>query len=148
METNQENSFLQMQLDHDGSHILRETARWSRFLSLVGLVGLGVGVLVVALAASALTAALSRYAPELAALGGLGTAVLVICALVGAALGGLVFYMLYRFSTLTRRGIDGQDQVMFAEGMRCLKIYFLINGIFGLLGLLTSLFSLTKLFHS
>ncbi|HWB90771.1 MAG TPA: hypothetical protein VG605_02925, partial [Puia sp.] len=59
-----------------------------------------------------------------------------------------VVFMLYRFSVLTRRGIERQDQVVFAEGMKCLKVYFIISGILALLGLLGNLLSLTKLFHS
>jgi hypothetical protein len=32
--------------------------------------------------------------------------------------------------------------------MKCLKLYFLISGIFAILGVLGNLYSLTKLFHS
>ena len=148
METNQQESILQMHLDYDGGHILQDTVRWSRFLSIVGFIGLGIFTLVIALAGTALVALLSRFSPELAALGGLGAAIVIIFALVFVAIFGFTFYMLYRFSTLTRRAIQHQDQGTFAEGMKCLKIYFVISGIFGLLGLLTNLLSLTKLFHS
>jgi hypothetical protein len=148
MEPNQQESFLQMHLDYDGGHILNETVRWSRFLSIVGFIGLGLCVLVIALASTALVELLSRFEPGLAALGGLGAAIIIIVALIFVAIVGFVFFMLYRFSTLTRKGIDQQDQAMFARGMRSLKIYFVINGVFGLLGLLVNLLSLTKLFHS
>lgn len=146
METNQQESFLQMNLDYDGGHILHETVRWSRFLSIVGFVGLGLFVLVMTLAGTALMELLSRFAPGIEEMGGIGTAIIVIAVVFVAAICGFVFYMLYRFSTLTRRAIDQQDQATFAQGMRCLKIYFVVNGIFGLLNLLFSLLSLTKLF--
>ena len=148
MEPNQQESFLQMHLDYDGGHILNETVRWSRFLSIVGFIGLGICALVIALASTALVELLSRFEPSIEALGGIGAAIIIIVALIFVAIFGFTFYMLYRFSTLTRKGIDQQDQAMFASGMRSLKIYFVINGIFGLLGLVINLLSLTKLFHS
>jgi len=147
MENNQEEGFLEMHLDYDGGNILTETVRWSRFLSIVGIIGLALGLLVFLLMGTALIAAFSRFSPGLETLGALGGAVLICIALVFAAIMGFVVFMLYRFSTLTRRGIERQDQATFAEGMNCLKIYFIISGIFALLGLLGNLFSLTKLFH-
>lgn len=135
-----------MHLDYDGGHILQETARWSRFLSIVWFIGLGLCVLVVALMGSALLMLLSRFSPELESLGSAGAAILIVTVIIFAAIFGFVAFTLYRFSTLTRKGIDHQDQATFAAGMRSLKIYFLINGIFALIGLLFQLFSLLTLF--
>jgi heme/copper-type cytochrome/quinol oxidase subunit 2 len=148
MENNQDDSFLQMHLDYDGGHILTETVRWSRFLAIVGIVGLSICLLACALAGSAILAAVSKLAPGLDALAGLGSAIVIVFVLVIFAIVGFVVYMLYRFSVLTRKAIEQQDQTMLAEGMRCLKIYFLTTGIFAILGLLGNLLSITKLFHS
>lgn len=148
MENNQQESFLHMHLDYDGGNILRETVRWSRFLSIVGIVALATFLLAFALAGAALLPALSSLAPGIDSLAGLGSALLIIGVLVVLAIFGYLVYMLYRFSVLTRRGIDHQDQASFAKGMACLKIYFLISGIFAFLGLLGNLFSLTKLFNA
>lgn len=147
MENNQDESLLQMHLDYDGGHILKETVRWSRFLSIVGFVGLSLLVLIFALAGTALLTAFSRLTPDIAALAGLGGAVMIVIVLVVLAVFGYVVYMLYRFSVLTRRGIDQQDQAIFAEGMKCLKRYFFVSGILALLSLVANLLTLTKLFH-
>ena len=148
MEPNQDESLLQMHLDYDGGHILHETVRWSRFLSIVGFVGLGIFVLVVAVAGTALSAVFSRYVPGIDTMEGIGAAILIVVLLVCLAIGGFLVLMLYRFSTLTRRAIDTQDKVTFTAGMRCLKIYFLVSGILGILSLLSTLSSITQLFHS
>lgn len=148
MENNQEESFLQMHLDYDGGNILQETVRWSRFLSVVGIIALSLCLLAFVLAGSALIGAFSKLAPGLEEVAGLGTAIVVSFVLVIFAVAGYVVFMLYRFSALTRRGIEQQDQALFAEGMKCLKVFFIISGILGILGLLGNLFSLTKLFHS
>ena len=147
MENNQDDSFLQMHLDYDGGHILTETVRWSRFLAIVGIVGLSICLLAFALAGTVILAAFSKLAPGLEALAGLGSAIVITVAFVIFAIFGFVVYMLYRFSVLTRKAIDQHDQTMLAEGMRCLKIYFLTTGIFAILGLLGNLLTITKLFH-
>lgn len=147
VENNQEEAILQMHLDYDGGNILNETVRWSRFLSIVGIIGLAICALAFALVGTALIAAFSRFAPGLEQLGALGGAVVIFVALGVIVLAGFVVFMLYRFSVLTRRGIQQQDQALFAQGMSCLRIYFVTSGIFALLGLLGNLFTLTKLFH-
>jgi hypothetical protein len=148
MENNQDDSFLQMHLDNDGSHILQQTVRWSRFLAIVGIVGLSLCLLAFLLAGSAIMAVVSTLAPAFAGLAGMGGAIFIVSGLVVVAIFGFVVYMLYRFSTLTRTAIEQRDQAILAEGMKCLKVYFVINGVFAILGLLGNLFTITKLFHS
>jgi heme/copper-type cytochrome/quinol oxidase subunit 2 len=114
----------------------------------VGIIGLSICVLAFALAGTGLLEELSRLAPVIEVLGAFAGAIVIVIVLVFLAVFGFIVYMLYRFSVLTRKGIDQRNQAIFAEGMKCLKVYFVISGIFALLGLLSNLFSLTKLFHS
>ena len=148
MENNQQESLLQMHVDYDGGNILRQTVRWSRFLSIVGIVAIAFCALVLALAGSALLAAFSSLAPSIGDLATMGGAILIVFCLIAFAIAGYVVYMLYRFSTLTRKAIDQQDQALFTEGMKCLKIYFLISGVLAVLGLLGNIYNLFKSFHS
>ena len=145
MENKQQEPILQMNLDYDGGNILKETVRWSRFLSIVGIIGLSIMVLLFALAGSMLLGLLARLAPGLEDVGG----ALVMGAIIGVLLIlGFVVYMLYRFSVLTRKGIEQQDQAAFSEGIKCLKTYFVTSGVLAILSLLANVLSLTKLFHS
>ncbi len=146
MENPQEQSLLQMNLGYDGGHILHETVRWSRFLSIVGIIAISLTVLVFALAGTALVAALPTLLPGIAGLADLGTVIIILVLLVVFAILGFTVFMLYRFSVLTRRGIDRQDQATFTGGIKCLKIYFIISGIFAILGLLGNFVSLINLF--
>jgi hypothetical protein len=75
-----------------------------------------------------------------------GGALVVVLLLALVAAWGTAVFMLFRFSALTRRGITQQDQVVFAEAMKCLKIYFIITGILGVLSLLGNISSFVKLF--
>jgi hypothetical protein len=148
MENNQQESFLQMHVDYDSGNILRETVRWSRFLSIVGIVGISICVLAFALAGSALLAAFATLSPSFEGLQSMGGVIVIVIMLVILAIVGYIVFMLYRFSVLTRRAIEQQDQALFAQGMRCLKMYFLITGVFAVLSLLGNLLSITKLFHA
>jgi len=146
MENNQQDSFLQMNLDYDGGNILRETVRWSRFLSIVGIVVLSICLLGFIMAGKYLIPAFSRLMPGVENIENLAGALIMGVILVFVAIFGFLVYMLYRFSVLIRKGIEHQDQIVFAEGMKCLKLYFLVSGILAVLTLLGNLLSLTKLF--
>lgn len=148
MENNQPESLLQMHVDYDAGNILRETVRWSRFLSIVGIIAIALCALVFTLAGSAVLAAFSSLAPGFEGLATMGGAIVIVICLIAFAIAGYIVFMLYRFSTLTRKAIDQQDQALFSEGMKCLKIYFIINGVIAVLSLLSNLLSITKLFHS
>jgi hypothetical protein len=146
MENLEEQSLLQMNLDYDGGHILHETVRWSRFLSIVGIVAISLMILVFALAGTTLAALLPSLLPSFASLADLGGIIIIIVCLVAFAILGFTVFMLYRFSVMTRRGIDRQDQAAFTEGIKCLKIYFIISGIFAILGLMGNFASLISIF--
>ena len=103
MENNQEESFLQMHLDYDGGHILQETVRWSRFLSIVGIVGLSICLLAFALAGTALLAAFSKLAPGLETLAGLGGAIIIVVILLFFAIFGFVVKLLHEWKFITAR---------------------------------------------
>lgn len=134
---------LEMNLDYDGGQTLQETVRWSKFLAIVGIIGLGIYLLVVLVGSSFIAAIFQQlYGFEGAGIVGLIIAlVLIILAILM-----FVVIMLYRFSTLTRRGIDTQDQATFNRGLRSLKTYFLVNGILAILYLLLVIISSVQAF--
>jgi hypothetical protein len=142
MEENTPESLLDMHLDYDGGNTLRETVRWSKFFSIVGIVCLGLFILVFALAGPRIIALLGETYPNLEDMGILYIILLLIVVLVG----GCIVFMLYRFSILMRNGIESQDQVLFNRGLKGLKTYFLVSGILGLLALVFHLLTLTTLF--
>jgi hypothetical protein len=50
--------------------------------------------------------------------------------------------VLLRFSRLTKKGIDHEDQLIFNRGLKSLKVTFVILGILSCLSLSALLFSL------
>ncbi|HTR30072.1 MAG TPA: hypothetical protein VMH27_12430 [Puia sp.] len=135
--------FLEMHLDYDGGQTLQETVRWSKFLAIVGIIGLGIYLLAV-LVGSSFIAALVQQMYGLEGVGVLGLVIAFVVIILAILI--FVVIMLYRFSTLTRRGIDTQDQATFNRGLRSLKTYFLINGIIAILYLLLTILSAVAAF--
>jgi hypothetical protein len=145
MEPTTDQSFLEMHVDYDGGNILIETTRWARFMSIIGFIGVGLfalAIVVIAFAGNAVFNLYTQYVPNIESFAGL---IIIGCVVILAVFAYLV-YLLFRFATLTRRGLETQDQVMFNRGLQALKINFIINGIFALLGLIGNLLSIRNLF--
>jgi hypothetical protein len=133
---------LEMHLDYDGGNVLRQAVRWSRFLAIVGMFGIGLLLLLVPFAGPQFITLYSTVLPGIEDFMGLILFVFVLI----LAIAGVLVFMLYRFSILTRRGIETQDQALFNRGLKGLKTYFLINGILALVSLLFNILSITSLF--
>lgn len=142
MDEQSQESLLEMHLDYDGGNILRDTVRWSRFLSLTGLIITGIAILGVALGGSAIISIYSRTMPGIEEFAG----ILIAAAIFVLLIFGLYSWLLYRFSMQVKKGIETQDQALFNRGLKNLKIYFLIAGIFAILALLTNVLNLKSLF--
>jgi len=145
MEQNTDQSLLELHVDYDGGNILKDTIRWTKFISIVGFVGVALFALIVLIMAFAGKSIYSLYTQVVPAIEAIWGIIIIVCIVVLAILFYMVF-MLYRFSSLTRKGIETQDQGMFNLGLKSLKIYFTIGGILALLGLLFNILSLRTLF--
>ncbi|HLK31422.1 MAG TPA: hypothetical protein VKT28_22780 [Puia sp.] len=141
MEENAQEPLINLNVDYDAGNILKETARWTRFISIIGIIGVAIVLLVLIFAGAAITAMYARMMPGVEAMAG----VILFIAFLVIAIAGFMVFLLYRFSTLVRKGIDTQDQQMFNSGLSALKIYFIISGVFAILSLLINSLSLFKL---
>lgn len=129
---------LEMHLDYDGGNTLREAVRWSKFLSIVGIAGIGLLLVVGLIATPYVLNGYGQLTPESEGIIDvlLITLALYFSALIAAAI------LLLRFSRLTKKGMDQEDQHIFNRGLKSLKITFMILGILSCLSLLGLLFSL------
>ncbi|MDP4218606.1 MAG: hypothetical protein Q8927_20600 [Bacteroidota bacterium] len=142
MEQNTEQSLLEWRVDYDGGNILKETTRWARFVSIVSFIGLGICIIVFLVFLAAGDAIWGYYTRLFPALEAFRAAFILLC-LIFLGVFTWVVVLLYRFATLTRKGIDTQDQNLFNQGLRAGKTYFLLSAILAIIGLL---FSLRNLF--
>jgi uncharacterized membrane protein YdbT with pleckstrin-like domain len=135
MDENQ--SILELQVDQSASRSLSDAARWARFLSIVGFVGMGLLILCLLLARAAISNTLTQFAPTMALEESYGFVVAIVVIL--AAFLGVLMYLLFRGATLIKRGIETKSQETFNNGLASLKIYFAIYGVFAILGVIANL---------
>ena len=111
--------------NHEIKTTLAETARWGKFLAIVGFISLGLIVLLGLFMGTFMT---SMYgsANMIAALGGIGFFLLYTLI---AAIYYYPIYALYRFSVLMKRSLATNDTTQFAEATRYLKNMFKYIGI-------------------
>jgi hypothetical protein len=134
----QKTEVLEMNLDYDGGQTLQEAVRWSKFLAIVGIVGVGLLFLAVLVAGPFLMMGFGQLTPD--SEGIVGILLLVAVVYFGALITAAI--VLLRFSRQARRGMDLQDQLIFNRGLKSLKVTFMILGILSSLSLLFLVISL------
>ena len=141
MEQNTQTPLFDFSVTYDMGNHLRETARWCRFISIVGFIFL-ICMLVGALAAGGtLSPMLSQFFPGS---GELLKSIFYGVVLVFLLVGGIFVFLIYRFSALTKKAIQLNDQQLFNQGLRSLKLYFIIYGVFALLSILANVFTFSR----
>lgn len=124
-------TLFELQVDYDSGNRLKEAGKWASFIAIICFVCIGIGVLVLAFASTVLIQGFSVYMPELQGAGGVLIGVIILVLIIFTYL----TILLYRFAALIRQGIEQQNQTLFNDGLKNLKNYFLINGVFALLGI-------------
>ena len=122
----QSNNLFELQIDHQGSSFLRETAKWSKFLSIVGFVVMGLMLLFLGFAPTIFsTTFASGYGGSKEA----GFAQFIILAAVM-----LIYFFpclyLYKFATKMQVALRNNDQETLNSSFENLKSCFKFMGIF------------------
>ena len=140
MEENQ--SFLELQVDKGASEGLSEAARWGRLLAVMVLVALGLLLLLIIFMGKQF-GELVLTTEEMQGNGGDLVMVGLIVALVFVGvIAGILMSFLIKGANRIRNGIRDKDQLLFNSGLANLKNYFAMYGILGILGLLMALLGL------
>ena len=127
MEQNQ-TDLLKVELNDISVSYLKETAKWAKFLSIVGFV-ITACIVILALFAGTLFATFSQLTP---AGSSLPAGISVIITIVYLALALLYFFpclYLYKFSTKAKLAIESGEQEVLNESLRNLKACFKFIGI-------------------
>ena len=141
MVENSQEPLIDLTVDHDAANSLNETARWTKFISIVGIIGVALLLLCLLFAGTMITTLTSKMMPGFESYTGIVISIVIVV----VAILGLMVTLLYRFSTNIKKGIETQDQELFNKGLSSLKTYFIISGVFALLSLLANFGSLFKL---
>jgi hypothetical protein len=140
-------SSIDLQMDDEVKQQLMESAKWTKFISVVvfslsGLMFIG-GIW----GASYLSLALERVgymSPQLAGLAGYGIGYLIGIIVVIVAFLVITYYFMFRFATKIKTGIVTEDSQSISTGFSSLKIYTIITSILSILFLLITIFNLFK----
>jgi len=121
----QSNNLFELQIDHQGSSFLRETAKWSKFLSIVGFVMMGLMLLFLGFAGTTMS---TMFASSYGRSTGGGFAQFIILA---AFL--LIYFFpclyLYKFATKMQVALRSNDQETLNSSFENLKSCFKFMGI-------------------
>ncbi len=126
MEPNTNTSLFELQIDHEASGYLRDAARWSKFLSIIGFVICGIIVLMALFAGSILAASFGAMgARGSSALGAMVSVIYIIVALISF----FPWLFLFRFASKMQLALRNNDQVQLNQSFRNLKSCYRFLGI-------------------
>lgn len=134
MEHNSSFDSFELQFTPVAQGFLRETAKWARFLSIVGFIFIGLYVLL-ALMMFAMGGAMDAASENMDGMGGMG----MMGAVGGAAMGvlylicALIYFFpilyLYRFASNTLSALDSNNTDQLTNGLENLKSHYKFMGI-------------------
>ena len=124
METNQTNLF-ELQVDELSSGYLKETAKWAKFLAILGFIGCGLLVL----GGIALVFTMSAASMGGAAFGGMYSSAFSLVYLALAALYFFPCFYLYRFASTMQQALQAGEAIQLQTSFRNLKSCFRFIGI-------------------
>lgn len=115
----------QLTLNGRSKSFLRETAKWSKFLSIIGFVGIGL-MIVFALFAGAIFSAIPQAKAMPFDLG----IVMTITYLILAAVYFFPIYYLYQFSTKMKTALLTKNDDTLSDAFEVLKSHYKFVGVF------------------
>lgn len=128
-------TLFELQVDYDSGNMFNEATRWAKFIAILYFVCIGLCVLVLAFSSAVLIQAFGTIMPELASVGGLIIGIIIIALIIFT----YITILMYRFAMQVKQGILNRDQALFNDGLKNLKNYFLIYGVFTLLALVLNI---------
>jgi hypothetical protein len=126
MENENQSSFdsFELHLNHTALDYLRESAKWSMFLAILGFVGVGF----LALMAIIMTSVMSAM-PETPGPFGAIKGIVSIFYIVIAIIYLIPIYYLYRYASNTKKAIFSKDSALLTEAFGALKSHHKFLGI-------------------
>lgn len=122
-----ESNLFELHVDHEVSSHLRETAKWAKFLSIVGFVFIGILLLFV-LFAGTMISSYSYSSPIGAALGSRGgTQIVLLLAMLALYFFPCLF--MFQFANKMLRALRNNDQYTLVASFRQLKLCYKYVGI-------------------
>ena len=132
MDTN--TNVLELQFDNSSQMLLRESAKWARFISIAGFVLCGIFVLIGVFAGTFFSTLTTNPYNDVAAsraMGGIMTVTYIAIAIVYF----FPFLFLFRFGSRMQTALKSNDQQSLVNSLGNLRAYFRFVGILLIIGL-------------
>ena len=129
MENEKQNENFENQLTSVAVGFLQESAKWSKFMAIVGFVGIGLMVLVSLFMAIGFSSMGTANMPELP----FSMSVFSIIYVLFAAIYFFPVYYLYQYATKTSAALHSKNKQLLADGLENLKSHHKFLGIFTLI---------------
>jgi hypothetical protein len=115
---------------------LAGAAKWAKFLAILGFIVSGLMFVFSFFGGSVFSSALfeaihsqAEVTPDAAAVVAGAGWVMTVTYLIGAIISLIIYFFLYKFGKGVQNALASGDEVVMADGLRGLKIYFMIQGI-------------------
>ena len=126
MESNSTNLF-DLQFDDLASNYMRDSARWAKFVAILGIIGCGIGLLI-------LSSAMFTYSSEAADAKNVLTGFVLILTLDIGSFFPCIY--LYRFSRQMTQAIGNNDQESLTRAFKSMRGCLRFLGIYAIVGTL------------
>ena len=126
MEENTSTNLFELHIDHQSSAFLSETARWTKFLAILGFIFCGLCLLVALFGQSFIMSSFNRYGLEGGSISGVFVSIFYI---VFAVVCFLPFLFLYRFGNKMQIALRNNDQSQLTSSFGNLRAYYRFIGI-------------------
>lgn len=145
--------FQDLEVDASVQHSFWEASRWSRFIAITYAIASGLAVVALLFAGKAILEGFVRAGnmEELAGATGILGGFLIVMLLIVLGITATLIVLLLRFANQTRSGLQHGQQATFNNGLKSLKVYFIIYGsltlvgtLFVLLAAVVSMFALSR----
>ena len=129
MENEKQNENFENQLTSVAVGFLQESAKWSKFMAIIGFIGIGLMVLVSLFMAIGFSAMGASTMPELP----FSMSVFSIIYVLFAAIYFFPVYYLYQYATKTSAALHSKNKQLLTDGLENLKSHHKFLGIFTLI---------------
>ena len=138
---------LDLEIDQEVARSVSEASKWAKFISILMFIFCGLMLLALLTMSSdfmkGVNEGLRRYGSLFEDSDGTVFFVLLIIALL---LITVMYYFLFNFSRKTKIAVVSESNDELNNGFNSLKIYFILYAAFGILGIISTIIALFKLF--
>lgn len=132
MENNHESSLFEMEIDENGQQHLLTAAKWANFISITGIIGCAIFLLLVLAFGDDIFQEISQS--NVTGAGG----IIVFLMLIVLGLMVLWMYFLYKAAQNLRKGVQEKNTNRIAEGFQAMQSFFIVSFIITILTILST----------